>query len=230
MTNAFDIAAKFYDHSFTNTKIGRLQRNRVWKYLDKVLPNNKALSILELNCGTGEDALYFAKKGHQTQVFDLANPVLNVDKKYDLIFSNFGGLNCISKNELKNLANFFKKYLTKNGQCIFVIMPPKTIIEKWYRWYKNETDIYKNRSSEKPIEVNVEGKSVATYFHSPNTVQSTFEGFQLIKKLPIGFIPSYLEKNSILPILNIFDSLIYASKSFSNNADHYLIHLKLGVD
>jgi len=59
MPPASDHVATQYDADFTHSQIGRLQRASVWHYLEKRFAKQKNLSILELNCGTGEDALHY---------------------------------------------------------------------------------------------------------------------------------------------------------------------------
>ncbi len=78
MQQAFDTIAEEYDTSFTNSIIGNAQREIVWSYLEKTLPKNKNLNILELNCGTGEDALWFAKKGHKVLATDISEKMLEI--------------------------------------------------------------------------------------------------------------------------------------------------------
>jgi ubiquinone/menaquinone biosynthesis C-methylase UbiE len=57
---AFDALAGEYDKMFTTSLIGRAQREAVWDVLDRTFfPGEK---ILELNCGTGEDALHLARR------------------------------------------------------------------------------------------------------------------------------------------------------------------------
>ena len=56
---AFDSLAAKYDDLFTRSMIGRAQRGAVWDALiDTFEPGSH---ILELNCGTGEDALFLAR-------------------------------------------------------------------------------------------------------------------------------------------------------------------------
>ena len=64
MSSFFDIAAINYDDTFTHTKIGWEQRKKVYQNLDFIFNSEKQLDILELNCGTGADAIVFAEKGH----------------------------------------------------------------------------------------------------------------------------------------------------------------------
>jgi len=57
----FDDSARSYDDDFTGTVTGRAQRRRVWQVLERVLPANG--DFLDLGCGTGEDALWLARRG-----------------------------------------------------------------------------------------------------------------------------------------------------------------------
>ncbi|HET7841684.1 MAG TPA: methyltransferase domain-containing protein, partial [Terriglobia bacterium] len=58
---AFDALAESYDDAFTNTLIGRAQRACVWGEIDRHF--KPAQTILEINCGTGVDALHLAERG-----------------------------------------------------------------------------------------------------------------------------------------------------------------------
>ena len=64
MDNSFDPVADLYDEIFSNTRIGKAQRDIVWKYLRKKNLINK--NILELNCGTGVDAIHLAQNNRVT--------------------------------------------------------------------------------------------------------------------------------------------------------------------
>ena len=68
----FDALAATYDKDFTFTVVGKAQRQQVYDHIDAIISVPKALDILELNCGTGEDALYFASKGHQITATDIS--------------------------------------------------------------------------------------------------------------------------------------------------------------
>ena len=58
---AFDAIAEHYDDLFTNSLIGRAQRQAVWEIASRHLRPGGL--VLELNCGTGEDALFLANSG-----------------------------------------------------------------------------------------------------------------------------------------------------------------------
>jgi len=58
MPEKFDTAAANYDTSFTHTAVGKLQRDRIYFFLEKFNLIQPSHSILEINCGTGEDAIW----------------------------------------------------------------------------------------------------------------------------------------------------------------------------
>lgn len=63
----FDKLADVYDSSFCNTTVGRLLRLQTWRDFDEAFVTSKFKSkqtapILEIGCGTGDDALHLASK------------------------------------------------------------------------------------------------------------------------------------------------------------------------
>jgi ubiquinone/menaquinone biosynthesis C-methylase UbiE len=68
VSTAFDAFAGDYDDNFTNSALGRLLRPRVWEKLAEHFRAGQ--HILELACGTGEDALWLAKQGLRVTATD----------------------------------------------------------------------------------------------------------------------------------------------------------------
>src|SRR4051812_40292145 len=64
----FDPVASRYDELWTNTDVGRLQREAVWRHLDPLFP--RGAHIVDLGCGTGEDARHFSSAGVKVSAFD----------------------------------------------------------------------------------------------------------------------------------------------------------------
>ena len=83
----FDSSATTYDSDFTFSEIGKLQRNRVHVFLAKNILNQNKLSVLEINCGTGEDALWLAERGCDVIATDASSKMIEVvslcDIKYE---------------------------------------------------------------------------------------------------------------------------------------------------
>ncbi|WP_407557605.1 class I SAM-dependent methyltransferase [Winogradskyella sp. 4-2091] len=257
MRNDFDIAAVKYDETFTFSNIGKAQRLRVFKYVNPIINTKKKLNILELNCGTGEDAIHFSKLGHNVIATDISEGMIAVanskkqsshllfkvqdittinattfNQKFDIVFSNFGGLNCISKIQLEAFCKVAKSLLNTNGKLVMVIMPKKSIWERFYFLIKGDLKKSKRRNTNESIDVNVDGVNVKTWYYNPKEVISlSTNDFTMNRVKPIGLAipPSYLEnsilsKRPLLPIFKGIDAILTAS-FFAKYADHFLIEL-----
>ncbi|MCX6199152.1 MAG: class I SAM-dependent methyltransferase [Bacteroidetes bacterium] len=255
----FDAYAKNYDANFTYTSIGRMQRGFVIGWLARYLTSPK--KILEINCGTGEDALQLALLGHsviatdasekmieearqkkfRNQISDIRFECANFNSlkekfnsnKFDLIFSNFGGLNCADKVELKKLSADFAALLNENGKLFFVIMGSACKWEQLYFLLKGNIEKAFRRKSSAGIRTQISDVTFNTHYYSPSEMKTIFgENFDLEFKRAVGLFvpPSYLQqffenKLWLLKILGLFD---YAFTNFSflaNWGDHYVIVL-----
>src|SRR3984893_19402209 len=76
---AFDGVADSYDEVFTHSMIGRAQRRKVWAKLLAAFPRGSR--ILELNCGTGEDARYLVERGRSVFACDASHSMIQVAKR-----------------------------------------------------------------------------------------------------------------------------------------------------
>jgi ubiquinone/menaquinone biosynthesis C-methylase UbiE len=260
---SFDSAAQQYDETFTNTEIGKLQRDRVWNYLESILPN-QSINILELNCGTGEDAIWLAKKDHNILATDISDKMLSIAKmkienlhlskniiveqldinkihkftavnKFDLIFSNFGGLNCLTPIELNSLSNNFKNLLNPNGKFVAVVMSDFCMIESLYFLLKFKLNSVFRRK--KMQQTNINDSIIDTYYYPPNGFYEHFKtNFKLNNTIAIGILipPSYLNvflenKKNLLNVLNLLETF-FGNNSFSAKySDHFLIDLNLNT-
>lgn len=259
----FDSSASQYDSDFTHTEIGKIQRDFVYNFLNRRILTKKSLSVLEINCGTGEDALWLAKNGHSVLATDASAKMIEVAKqksnaitsttlhfeqaafselktkfsnqKFDLVFSNFGGLNCVNNLELKQLLDDFYGLLNPNGKLVLVIMGRKCAWERLYFLLKGNSKSAFRRMSQDAIAANLgNGIVQPTFYFSPSEIKSLAEQkFQHLNTKPIGFFipPSYLEKffsnkKILLQFLFQLEKLFGQFSFLSNYADHYLIYLK----
>lgn len=74
--DAFDAFAGDYDRSFTDTALGKMLRARVWEELARQFPPGS--HVLELACGTGEDAVWLARRGVQVTAADGSPEMIRV--------------------------------------------------------------------------------------------------------------------------------------------------------
>ena len=257
----FDSSATTYDSDFTFSEIGKLQRNRVHVFLAKNILTQNKLSVLEINCGTGEDALWLAERGCDVIATDASSKMIEVckgklkpkssilnpkfsiakfnqvkemykEEKFDLIFSNFGGLNCVDAAELKALLEDFCSVLRPGGKMVFVIMGRKCWWERVYFLLKGNSKNAFRRLSTKAVPAPIgQGVMQNTFYFSPKEVKNlTAEKFQHLNTNPIGIFipPSYLEgffsnKKSLLQFLFHLEKWLGSFSFLSNYADHYFI-------
>lgn len=116
----WDSVAPDYDQVFPNKIIGRAQRQAVWHEIDQLF--HPGQRVLELNCGTGIDAVHLALNGVRVLACDLSTGMIEAARRrlastalaelvefrvlptenlaslagpFDGAFSNFSGLNCV---------------------------------------------------------------------------------------------------------------------------------------
>lgn len=214
---AFSKQSAVFDTIYGNDTIVRYKRSRVRQHVLQFLPAQS--QILELNCGTGEDALYFAGLGYKVHATDYAPGMLErLEQKmgnapvttelcsftalstlrnkgpYDLIFSNFAGLNCTG--QLEKVLSEFEALLKPGGVATLVILPPFCLWEtllvvkgKWKtafrRWFS---------AHGRPAKV--EGIPFRCWYYSPNTIRRLLgESFETLDLEGLCTIvpPSYME-------------------------------------
>jgi ubiquinone/menaquinone biosynthesis C-methylase UbiE len=165
--SAFDDLADGYDASFTDTAVGRALRALVWSRLGTIFQPGQR--ILELGCGTGEDAVWLARRGIDVLATDLSPrmiavarekarrhgcsariefqcaamedvPALLEGQTLDGAFSNFGALNCIS--DLASLLAAVSRRLAVGAPLIAVIMG-RHVPWEWM-WYLSRGELSKS--------------------------------------------------------------------------------------
>lgn len=144
--NPFDTIAEDYDRTFSETWVGRMQRALVWIEADRTFQAGQR--ILEINCGTGIDAVHFANRGINVLACDSSAKMIAIagrrrdscpdggrielrctptedisliqpEKLYDGVFSNFSGLNCVS--DLKAAARDLARLVRPGGKAILCL-------------------------------------------------------------------------------------------------------------
>ena len=81
----FDKAAQNYDTTFTNSVIGKLQRDLVYHQFSKVINKHNPKTILEINCGTGEDAIWLAEQKIEVMATDISSTMIEIAKSKSLL-------------------------------------------------------------------------------------------------------------------------------------------------
>jgi ubiquinone/menaquinone biosynthesis C-methylase UbiE len=260
VSEAFDPVAIHYDKEFTHSRVGKKQRERVWTLLTQSQLLNKKLQVLEVNCGTGEDALRFAHLGHHVlasdvsgQMIEVANAkktlsdsenvefvrkgfqgLMDLGKKgpFDLVFSNFGGLNCATPKEFVQFLETIHSLLQPEGSLIAVVMPKFCLWESCYYLIKNPSHAF--RRLQDKVTARIGSNELDVFYYSPLQVKKMSTELYTCRKIaPVGLFlpPSYLEhffknKPKGLDLMEKWESILPASEFLAGMSDHYFIHLE----
>ncbi len=257
--SAFDAYAKKYDTDFSDSTIGKCQRDSVHRYLLKMpLQNAK---VLDVGGGTGVDALFFSevalevvysdassemkkvadsRLSAKTNVKTVLKPAQELIEEFtdkQLIYSGFGALNCLSPHELIAFSQQIQSKNAESVDLIMVVMGRSCIWERIYFGLKGNKIEKGRRIAKGPVMANAGKGKIATWYYSPNELQTLFGvKFKLIRKVPVGLFvpPSYLQPffnkhPFLLHVLKIVDKSCRWMGWTANYADHFLIHLKLTV-
>ena len=213
----WDTAAENYDQVFTNTLVGQTRREAVWRDLERVFQPRQR--VLELNCGTGLDALHLAERGVQVLACDISPRMVELardrvaaaklsvdfrvlanedigqlapDGPFDGAFSNFSGLNCVDdlSATARDLATLLKPGSTAL-LCMVGCFVPWDIV--WFLAHGNP------RRSMQRIRRNasrkLEGGTLRVQYHPVRELRRLFAPWFRLRKwrgIGIGVPPTYM--------------------------------------
>lgn len=214
-TTAFDQLALEYDSTFTETAVGRVLREIVWS---RAVENfGAARHVLELGCGTGEDAVRLARLGIRVTAVDASNEMITVareksrrvagiepiefhgvpmesvaatlrSRSFDGVFSNFGAINCVS--DLPALVASVAGLLSRGAPLIWVVMGRRVPWE--WMWYLVRGDV--GRAFRRFRRNGVEWRGLRISYPTPADAIAALEPYFAVKRVsPLGCVlpPSY---------------------------------------
>ena len=217
---AFSKQSSVFDEIYDHNQLILWIRNRVHnEVLQHIKPQGH---LLELNCGTGIDALFFASNGIKVMATDNAAGMLGqlqqkIDQhqlqdkvsvqrcsfneleklgsetQYDYIFSNFGGLNCTDK--LDKVLTDIDQLLKPGGKFTLVIMP-KICLWEIGMVFKGYFKTAFRRFRKGGAHAKVEGLPFMCYYYNPNyIIKSLPDTYRTIalKGLSITVPPPFIE-------------------------------------
>ena len=253
---AFSKQSTHFDEDDILNPVLQAWRQRIYAHVDQFIkPNSR---ILELNAGTGIDAIRFAKQGHTVHATDISGGMIKrlngkisqlsllekitvqqisyeqideMDGKFDYVFSNFGGLNCI--NDLRKVTMYLPKLLNQDAFVTWVVMPRISPWEWTWLLKGNFKDAFR-RFKKNGVLANVEGESFLTYYYSLREIKNSFGSqFQLVKTEGLGvlspppsaanFTRRFKRISNFLRSLDQSGSKIYP---FNRLGDHVIVTFK----
>jgi Methylase involved in ubiquinone/menaquinone biosynthesis len=264
MAVPFDHLALTLDSVFSKSAIGQLQRKHVWTYIESIIPQLHGLEMLELDAGTGEDALMFSERGfnliatdvsaetyklteQKAEKFSMRSKVtqryldlntfneLLFDKKFDLIISNFGGLNGLNPETLQKLLDRVPLLLNPNGRFIAVVMPRFCLWETLYYSLKFQFGKAFRRWTSDDVMSDGYGPVSRMWYYKPSQIREMVKDhFHIVRTKPVGLaLPPlcldsfFLRKKKLLIGLHKLEKRINGGSFGSACADHFIIDLQL---
>lgn len=111
--SVFDAVARDYDADFTQTPLGSMLRQRVWSILGRQFTAGN--HVLELACGTGEDAVWLAKRGVRVTATDGSSEMARVARA-KVAYHGLGERVSIERWSLEEVAGSWWQGAGSRGQ------------------------------------------------------------------------------------------------------------------
>jgi ubiquinone/menaquinone biosynthesis C-methylase UbiE len=216
----FDQMAAEYDDVFTRSMIGRAQRDVVWSVLTATFRSGD--HILELNCGTGEDALFLAQHSISITACDASEQMINIASLrhhteasyaavefnllptericelqpptiFDGAFSNFSGLNCVAN--LKQTAEDLGALLAPGAPLLICLSTRFCVWEMlWFLMRGQFRKAFRRCSGQATVKV---GEfTIDVYYPTVRKLQKLFSPSFVIRSyvgVGVAVPPSYVE-------------------------------------
>jgi ubiquinone/menaquinone biosynthesis C-methylase UbiE len=253
INKAFSKQSRDYDNHDEGNIILKDMRAQVYGHVERFI--KPASHVLELNAGTGIDAVKFVSWGHRVLATDLSDGMVfqisnkieshqlqeslrcqqlsyeNLDllagQKFDYVFSNFGGLNCIP--DLSSVTKNLPLILKPKARITWVIMPPIYLWELSGIFVGHGKSAWR-RLNKHGVKSHLEGEYFTTYYHSLSNIKKAFgsqfkllcvEGLAAVSPPPHR---SDIPKNysRLYKCLRTLDKLLRTIYPFNRWADHII--------
>jgi ubiquinone/menaquinone biosynthesis C-methylase UbiE len=256
---AFTRQSAVFDAIYSSDTIIQYKRQRVWQHLKKYLP--LPAQLLELNAGTGEDAIELARNGHHIHATDISAGMLSrLDEKvrerglkqrishelcsfteletlenkgpYDLIFSNFAGLNCTQ--ELNKVLDSFSSLLKPGGFVTLVLLPRFCLWEFLLLFKGKVRTAFRRFTGSRGARAHVEGSWFRCWYYNPSFIRGHLKNSFDIKSVeglctlvPPSYLQHFAEKKP-----KLYRFLVKKENDWKNRwpwnciGDYYIITLQ----
>lgn len=253
MKTAFETLAADYDVQFTATPLGTLLRQAVHRRLDtRFAPGDR---VLELACGTGEDAVHLGRRGVRVLATD-ASPAMiertrakiatagldgtvearclpiedlsGLSGPFDGAFSNFGGFNCVA--DLGGAARSLADILRPGAPVLLCVMGPLVPWE-WagFSLRGRFRDAFRRLHRD-----GVSWRGITVRYPSIGTLRSAFsDGFRPLRVSAVGALlpptewEAWTERHPrLLAALARWERRLETMPPLPWLADHYLLELE----
>ena len=218
-------------------------RNKVYANLTRYL--TPGARILELNAGSGVDAVHLAQQGYHVHATDIAPGMLDrlqakverlglsdhitiqecsfthldqvLGAPFDAIFSDLGGLNCIQ--DLSPVIQDLPKVLRPGGLVTWVLMPPVCLWEM-AEIIRGNVRLAFRRFQKSGTRSHLEGLYFDVYYFSPQQALAWFgSDYQLLSLEGLSVItPTAESKNLAKRFPRLYNALAWLDDRLSRRA------------
>ncbi len=240
IAQAFSLTAEKYDAFAQDHPHQSRMRNKVYAHLQRIVPAGSR--ILELNAGSGIDAVQLAQRGYQVHATDVAPGMLGrlrskvselglhdritveersfldlravVGAPFDAVFSDLGGLNCVA--DLAPVIRQLPKVLEPGGTLTWVLMPHVCLWEMLEVFRLNFRVAFR-RFSRGAVRANLEGLQFPVYYFSPAQVLRWFgSNYELLGLEGLSVItPTAESKNLARQFTTLYRALAWLDDRLS---------------
>ena len=205
IADAFTRTAARYDAFAADHPHLTRMRGKVYARVASVVP--AGAHVLELNAGTGTDAVALAQRGYRVTATDIAPGMLarardkvashalegrvtveecsflELDRigggPYDAVFSNLGGLNCVA--DLRPVVAGIDRLLAPGGVAVMVVMPPICLWELGLVVTGNFR-LATRRLTRGGTRAHLEGRHFQVHYFTPRQVVAAFgPGYDVLR-------------------------------------------------
>jgi ubiquinone/menaquinone biosynthesis C-methylase UbiE len=197
VAEAFSRTAEKYDSFAEDHPHLTRMRNKVYSHVMRYIPSGAR--TLELNAGTGTDAVQLAQRGYSIHATDIAPGMLDrlrekVDRlglqdritmeersflaledvhgaPFDAVFSDLGGLNCVP--DLTPVIRQLPNILKPGGLVTWVVMP-RICLWEMAEVFRGNFSLAFRRFSRGSVQARLEGLNFEVYYFSPRQVIGWF--------------------------------------------------------
>jgi len=210
----FDALAPTYDEDFSASPIAAHLRGQVQEHLLAAFPPGSHL--LELGCGTGDDALCLAERGIRVTATDSSAAMLaaagaktagqplirvapldlnrltddDLPETFDGAFSNFGPINCVT--DRVRLARWLAQRVRPGGRVLLVVMAPCCLWEiGWHALHADFSTAFRRLTGAAQFKLSDFDAPITVSYPSPARLERAFfPHFLLESSRPLGlFLP-----------------------------------------
>jgi ubiquinone/menaquinone biosynthesis C-methylase UbiE len=202
---AFDSISERFDSELEND-ITRHIRKTIYQVIEGLVQPGAA--VLDINCGTGIDAIALEGRGYMVTGLDISSGMINqarrkaqqergggirfiegsferltefVDRPVNLVLSNFAGLNCT--NNIAGVAKEISCVTVPGGFFLGVVMPRFSVWESLsYAVRGDWKGIFRRMGTATPATGFRDGTFDVSY-HSPSTFIRAFQPWFSVKRL-----------------------------------------------